>query len=210
MNEENKNQPPSETETPETVELTAEQYNALLDKLDEQDQLLQGQDPEEDDVSKLAIEGTQGQAAPAPEGEVDLEKLSNTELMNSLIDHVNEKGLVPVMTMVHEIKLEMDYDRFARKHDDADDHRDAMFQTMIDNPKLKMEQAYTLVKAGTPEPEPTATTERDATIRHLPPRKPPAHGEKPGAAVSTTEEGDPVTIDGAAEKAFEDTFGDKA
>ena len=202
------------------IELTPEQYNAMLDDMAELEALRAAkpkkekeEEDEELDVEKLAREGKKTKAKEEEET-LDLDNMTNTQLANAIlkeIDKRNNDRLNPLEVTVETLRMLREIDKAEGKHEDFWDYGEQVQKMCVTDPNLSVEDAYILAKSKAPvkkekgEKE-TVPTKTERLLK-LPPR---VHGEKPGVAAGTTINIDKgKTVKSAAEKAWEDTLKDR-
>jgi hypothetical protein len=217
MNEEVK---PKEGEE-EKVELDAETYQALLDKLGDLEEKVKGKEvEEEDEVTRLAREAEEKKV-----GEVkslDYDSLTNKQLVEALETGINESVVVPLLTKISELEIKAEITELIsyedgegkKPYEDFWDYRKEIYAIAKDNPNLDLERCYKLAKEQVGDKGETTTKEKGSgedRLRHLPPvrRKGAPTGERPGVSISATSEEEPKTRREAAEKAYEEVLGEK-
>ena len=206
----------------EKVELDAQTYGALLDRLDElEEKHIQPMQPPVDDdpkslIDELADEGKKDSDTPEITPPENLDTMSNTELLNFMVDVVNKQAGPKMRDM--EVKFETlrvlrEIDKAESKYDDFWRYEGKIKELSMANPSLNIEQAYKLARAENPPPKgeegsetPIAKRTTTEKILNLPPRT--AFGEKPSVASGTTTEVDRgSTMKDAGEKAWEEAVG---
>ncbi|MCL6441693.1 MAG: hypothetical protein K6T27_09410, partial [Thermoleophilum sp.] len=203
------------------VTLSAEQYAALLDRLAELEEVALSKAKEAKketyDVDELAKLGKAVQTREAPrEEEVDLEQLSNKELVNyvlSLGQQTISQQLLALETKLETLRVQREIDKCEQKYKDFWDYEEDIKKIAVENPSLSIEQAYRLAKSlkeekgenlRAPEAKP-----RTQVLFNLPPR--PPMGEKPGrVAPKSTQAAEIKTLKDAAAKAWEEVVGGKS
>jgi len=204
------NQNKGEQEPEEKVELTTTQYNALLNKIDELET------PRElDELDDLASEGLQADQADQQASDQklkDYDNMTNQQLAVSIQQEMDANVVGPLRVAMETLSLKLEISELTKQEEYKDfwDHQEKIGPIAKANPNLSLKQCYDLaVPKGTEKPAPKEeTSTRDQVLRHLPDPK-QVHSEKPGAPASTTTEGDPEDLKGAANKAFDEVFGDK-
>lgn len=199
----------SSSEASEKIELDAETYGALLDKLEELEGELKGKGKTGDPVKDLAAEA-RGEGGEKKEDKVDLDSLSQAQLADYIMKGVGQRVVEPLLVQVQAVQLELEIDRLTRDEQYADifnEHQDRVFELAGENPKLSLKQACDLAlkeaggeKKGSDKSD--TTKDRDALLKHLPKRGQP-QGEKPGRT-GADEKKEPEDRRSAAELAIED------
>lgn len=198
------------------VELDAEQYNALLDRLAELESLAYKKELASRPVSleDLAEEGKRWAPKEGEEEEVptakDLDELSNKELVEYIMKEVNRAGQ-QLLTEVQTLKVLREIDKCEAKYEDFWDYKDLIQEIAIQNPSLSIEQAYKLAKVSSEEKAKAKQEKSEAKeplsqkLLKLPPRVAP--GEKPGVAPGSTRSSEIKTLKDAALKAWDEVVG---
>jgi hypothetical protein len=200
--------------SPSEVKLSAEQYNALLDRLAELETLatVKPREPEVADVDTLAEEGRRTTQAQV-ETEVNLDDMSNTQLVQYIADVINRQGgerLQRLEVAIESLRVAREIDRCEAKYKDFWNYEPDIRRIAISNPSLSIEQAYKLAKSTAEETSEDKSSKQPKEsltqrILNLPPR---TFGEKPGAAASSTTSSTPAkTMKQAALKAWEEVVG---
>ncbi len=202
----------NQSQEPQKVELDADTYAALLDRLDElenrQPSQQQQQDDDDDSVDSLAR-----QAAPQPlQGQkIDLDRMSNGQLAQFIARELSNDVINPMLVKLSQIELRMEEQTIIAQYPDFKDIKKDVYNILHKNPSLTLERAYKLAKAEQPsKSEKTSgdSEQSDPTkkgrLRHLPPR-PTSIGEKPsGAAKGAISPAKPVGTRAAVERALDD------
>lgn len=181
------------------VTLTAEQYNALLDRTAELEAMAAKSRREEEtvDLDTLVEEGKRGKGARETETSttpVNLDEMTNTQLAQHIINIVNEQGgarLLKVETAIETLRVLREIDKGEREHEDFWKYEDKIREVAMANPTLSIEDAYQLAKSKTPakkEGEEKETTTQTEKLLKLPKRVP--SGEKPHVAPGSTKPGE--------------------
>lgn len=197
------NQNANEQQEPEQVTIPAKDYQLLLDRLDELEANHQG-NKSHDDVDDLYQEATQQQQQ--QEGQPpDLDNMTPSQLTQYIMQEVGKENQ-ELQIGLHALRLSMEIDRFASKHEDFDDYQEDIQKIMIDNPRLSVAQAYKLAKSDDPQPKGEKDTQRrySAVRERLPDTRRQPRGERPGAPQSTTKPPEPKTTVEAATRAFDE------
>jgi len=202
--------------TEEKVELSGEQYNALVDRLAELEAgaVKQGRRSDEvTDLDTLVEEGKRGKATEKiEETEVDFDQLSNKELVEYVVNLVNDQGLPRLQkaeVAIETLRVLREIDKGEKEHDDFWEYESEIRQISMANPTLSIEEAYDLAKVkkgkakSSKKKEGEITTQTQRLLK-LPPKHVP--GEKPGkvAAGSTRASETKLTLKEAANKAWEE------
>jgi hypothetical protein len=193
------------------IQLDAEVYSALLDRLDELEAKgsQRGEEPKED-LDSLAQQGQPQQQQGLPK-QVDLERLNNQGLATYIARELTSDVINPMLVKLSQIELRLEEKELSSQFEDFKDVKREAYAILHKNPSLSLEQSYHLAKTQQAKSEKPKTEKSDETttaksgaLRHLPPR--PALGEKPsGAASSATHAATSYkTNRSAAERAIED------
>jgi len=198
MPQEQQNQ--DQSKNSEKVTLDAETYNQLLDDIE----LLRNKATEVKDGQK--------------DEEVDLDRMSQTELANYIANELTQNALNPVMIKLAQIELNLE--RQDMKVEGGYDHLDEKYKDILGymhkHPTLSMREAYQQVigkeskeskeskEEKSKESEESETKQRDDS-KHLPLR-PAIHGEKPSSAATSQhlQKTKPKDTREAAQRAIED------
>ena len=203
----------------EKVVLEPEQYNALLDRLHDLEELaLKGGRGKARTVDELA-EDLEQRPAPARENRVDpnqINNLTNLQLAQMILQEVNHTVTTPLLTKLEEIRVSEEIKDLRRElkatdsGDDFDDLKDEIYKVASRNPNLSIKQAYKLAKKDeaakgkdiSENEGSERTTKGKDVLRHLPPRVP--FSERPTHSRSATDLGPASTRQEAAERAIKD------
>jgi hypothetical protein len=200
------------------VELTPEQYNALLDRITELE--AENATPRTRSTSRealtldeLAEEARRPARREAPPPTEKIDEMSNTQLAQFIFDTINEQAgdrLQKIETTVETIKVMREIDQAAAKHEDFWQYEDRIREISTENPTLSIERAYKLAKSESPAPAKPKEGERQPSkterLLNLPPR---VFGEKPGAASAATKPSmKSETLTSAAERAWNEAVGE--
>lgn len=168
----------------EKVELSAEQYNALMDRLEE---LESSAKAPKNQIDALAEEGRTRRKDEEVQAPVNLDELTNTQLAQFLVQ-ANRQDNQRLVQEIETQKVLREIDKCEVKHEDFWDYKDEVHKTASENPTLTIEQAYQLAKGNNPKPEKSEDGKASRTVTekllNLPSRK--VLGEKPGVASSST------------------------
>jgi len=202
-------------QAPSKIELTDEQYAALLERTASLEELENAtresrQKPSLDD---LVHEGTQKKEEEEKQLPADLDELSNTQLVNVVLDVINSQAgekLNKIEVAVETLRIAREIDKVEAKYNDFWMYEDAIRDISMNNESLGIEDAYQLAKLKNPqETTDGENKERKQTrtekLLNLPPR---TFGEKPSVAVaSTTSLNRSETLKSAATKAWDEVVG---
>lgn len=208
------------------VELTAEQYNAILDRMEEQDKVIEkltnsskkGKSESVQDIDELAREGREKREK--EQVEVDWDSMSNKELVATIFQLTEEHVVKPLNIELQTLKVMNEIDKAAAKYDDFYELQDRIKGIAIENPTLSIEKAYKMAKLeaeeetgarrkskdreGNEEDEPSA--KRGKGVHLLIPSR-PTLGERPGISGGTIRQGPARTTREAAERAWDAVVG---
>jgi len=216
-----------ESAKPMKVELTAEQYNAILDRMEEQDKVIEKltssskkeKSSSVQDIDELAREGREKKKD--EKVEVDWDSMSNKELVGAVFQLMDEHVVKPLNVELQTIKVMNEIDKVAAKHEDFYDIQDRVKEIAIENPTLSIEKAYKMAKLEVEEEtdaqqkskdrdEADGTKEssmkRGKGVHLLIPSR-PTLGERPGISGGTTRQGPAKTTREAAERAWDTVVG---
>lgn len=189
---------------PQKVELTAEQYNALLDRIAELEALALKQQ------SQPVVPPSSQEYGTSEEAGVDIDQMSPRELVQFINEQVSQIGQ-QLLVEIQTLKVQREIDKCEAKYPDFWDYEEAIRAIAMENPTLSIEQAYKLAKQQMEEEarpkKAEATSSVTQRILKLPPKVVP--GEKPSTAPSATRKTEPRTLREAAERAWEDIAGGK-
>jgi len=210
----------TDDQKPSTVELPAETYNALIERIGElEDQVTSVgvvQSTERSTLDELADEGRTTKTDMPREPFKNLDDMSNTEVAQYVVDEINRQAgekLNKVEVSIETLRVLREIDKAESKYDDFWLYENLVKDYTMANPSMSIEDAYLLAKQKSPKQvkdedgdksEKKTKTEK---LLNLPSRA--ALGEKPGVAASSTEDSRPGkhTLKSAAEKAWEETVG---
>lgn len=201
------------------VELDPETYAALLDRIAELEDVSSTKESKSKGnrsiVDELADEGKEGSQIPQITPPDNLDEMSNTQLVNFIVDVLNKQAGPRLENM--EVKYETlrvlrEIDKAESKYDDFWRYENKIREISMANPALSIERAYHLAKAENPPPpkvegEETAKDRKTRTekLLNLPGR---ALGEKPSVAVSSTAEvSKNTTLKDASSRAWDEIVG---
>jgi len=222
---ETKSTPPPAVD-PNMISLTKEQYSAILDRMDELEQLALSKVEEKgskgsrretvDDLAEEARVGRRGREQEV----INLDEMTNTELVQYLSHNLDAQVIQPLSMQIQTLKVMNEIDKAAGKHDDFFDYHDRIKEIAIENPTLSIEKAYKMAKLEAKEEEEEASEEAESKGKGkekpltkqgkgvkllLPPR--PTLGERPGTAAAATRQGPAKTTRQAAERAWDEVMG---
>jgi len=204
-----------EEENRSIVELDADTYDGLLERLAElEERSDQPKQKSRSTVDELADEGTQYEQDTQVVLPADLDDLNNTQLVTYLVDTINSqagKRLEHVEVALETMRVAREIDKVENKYTDFWTYGDKIKDIALANPALTIERAYHLAKAEMPKQTKTGeeSNKREQTrterLLKLPAR---TYGEKPTMAASSTSEMNKGTsLKSAAERAWEETVG---
>jgi len=194
-------------EIQEKIELTPEQYVALLDKIKalEENQKRGGK---QYDLDELVAEAKSAKADPSKKArppEKNLDDMTRLELAQYIVNVIGEH-FTPVASdlqvQIQTIKLSQEIDRCASKHDDFWDLHEEIIRIGSENPSLSIEKAYKLAKAERGETANDKSDKKEKTLLTLPPK--PVLGEKPNTPSRKSTVPKVMTLEEAAERAWAD------
>jgi hypothetical protein len=193
--------PPAE----DVVKLSPAQYNALLDKLDELEDLKNraAQSRSRSPVDQLADEGRQRQ--PIAPTQDELEQLRPQDLVNYILGVVNKEVSQPMMVKIEEIRVKDEIRELMRdeKNKDFWDYKESIYQIAVRNPNLSIEEAYKLAKSQKGPAVAVDSSDGKDTLRSLPSRRSVPVGERPGLSGSSISKTEPETRKEAAQMAWD-------
>ena len=201
------------------IELDPEQYDALLDRLDELEELAQqskgkggGKQDSVDDIIDDAHGRGGGQQRQAGQLTAeDIDRMKPSQLVGLILGAVQSDISQPLMVKLEEMRLSQEIREIKGKkgNEDFDDYKEDIFKIASRNPNLSLEEAYRLAKAKRPpkqgdedDGEERGGGSRRDVLRSLPRRVP--RGERPGASQSASRAGEPETRMEAAAQALEE------
>ena len=204
-----------EEENRSIVELDADTYDGLLERLAElEERSDQPKQKSRSTVDELADEGTQYEQDTQVVLPADLDDLNNTQLVTYLVDTINSqagKRLEHVEVALETMRVAREIDKVENKYTDFWTYGNKIKEIALANPALTIERAYHLAKAEMPKQNKTGeeSNKREQTrterLLKLPAR---TYGEKPTMAASSTSEMNKGTsLKSAAERAWEETVG---
>ena len=198
--------PPKAAEE-DIVKLTPAQYNAMLDALDELEDIKSKsiQQQSKSSVDQLADEGRQGVSQPRQE-RLDLSQMQPEELISFILETVNEKISQPLMVKIEEIRVKDEIRELMRdeKNKDFWDYKDQVYNIAVRNPNLSIEEAYRLAKTTKgPSLQGDGGESRKDTLRSLPSRRNVPISERPGFSGSAVANQEPATRLDAAQMAWD-------
>jgi hypothetical protein len=203
----------------ETVILKPEQYNALLDKIADLEELaLKGsgktKDGEEEDLEAIAAAAKEKGNGRGQDKPIDWDKLSSKDLANLVVGHVDVQMVQPILTELYSLRIRQDIKDFIQdeKITDFKDYKKDIYEICSKNPNMSIADAYYTAKSKkerSAKPEDDEERIDKGSERHrgqiegLPPRRGLPKGERPGRSSSVTSEDDPETRTDAAKRAIE-------
>lgn len=192
----------------EVVKLQPAAYNALLDRLDELEEIarakVQTPPANVDDLAAAAKGNRQ------PITEDDLSKMGPAALVNTILKHVHETQVQPLILKIEEMAVKQEIKELTRdgKNKDFFELKDDIYAIASKAPQLSLEEALILArenkKSKTPPASSDDTTNVKDLLRNLPPRRNIPGGERPGAARASISEGIAETRIDAAKMALAD------
>ncbi len=208
----------------DSVVLTKEQYSAILDRMDELEQ--EASSKRSDKGSKggrQTVDDLAREAKPRKESEekvppLDLEGMTNTELVQFIFRAAEEHIVQPMSVQLQTIKVMGEIDKCFAKHDDFYDYQDRVREIAIENPTLSIEKAYKMARLEAKEEEEAEEAGEEGSAKGeskgktgakpkkgvqllIPPRA--VLGERPGTAGAATKVGQAKTVKQAAERAWD-------
>jgi len=201
------------------IELPEETYDALLERVavleEQEDELKTQKKSPKSVVDELADEGLADKRDEPIKLPDDFDDLTNTQLLTYIAEAINSQAgprLQQLEKSIHTLKVRQEIDSAASRHEDFWTYEDEIRQIAIDNPTLRIEDAYQLAKSRNPKPtapkegetpkerRPTRT-ERLLNLKHV------SYGEKPNVAAASTEKVLKGDLSSAAERAWEEHLG---
>lgn len=197
--EENNTQSEEETEAQSKIEIDANTYGALLDRIAELEDMTSArptqQNLERSPIDELADEGrsheTQESVITPPK---DLDEMSNAQLVDFIFTSINQQAagrIDKIEVAVETLRVAREIDKAESKYSDFWLYGDQVKKIALANPALSIERAYHLAKAENPKKQESSdkTKPREPTrtekLLHLPTR---TFGEKPTVATASTSE----------------------
>jgi len=191
------------------ITLSVEQYNALMDRLDELEDAELGtavkRESAGDDVDALAQEGLR--RARTTEKEVDLDKLPPQEQFNLVIETIGERYIQPLLIKMQEMTIRQEIKDLEASEEGKDfkSFEKEVYLIGRKNPTLSVREAFLLAKekaGGKGAKDESDPLKRKELLRTLPARRFPM-GEKPGQSSSISKEDRGSTRVDAATAALE-------
>lgn len=201
------------------IELDPEQYDALLDRLDELEGQVQGQGQgkgkggideiiDEAHGRKGGGQGQQGQLTLE-----DIDRMRPSQLVQLILGEVHGSLGQPIMVKLEEMRLQQEIKEIRKEHKDFDNYKEDIYKIASRNPNLSLEDAFLMAKAKRPPKEgdnregeggneARGGGSRRDVLRNLPKRVP--LGERPGASQGASRAGEPETRMDAAAQALEE------
>jgi hypothetical protein len=194
------------------IELDADVYEALLDRIEELE--TKPKVDADDDIDYLADEalGNQNnspQPKPIQGQPKNFDDMTRQELVNHIVSNVVAKiseFSQPLVNEVQLIKVQRETDRAAAKYDDFEQYEKEVMHTALRHPTLTIEDAYKMVKSGKADKadkgsktgdDSEGKDKRTATekLLKLPPRRDLGH--KPSVASGTVKEAKILSLEDA-------------
>jgi len=187
----------------ESVALSPEQYNAMLDAIDELNDLKSQRQPPT--VDSLANEG-RGKSTPQGPSAEDLEDLKTPDLINFILQEVETRVSQPLMVKLEEMRIKDEIRELTRegKNKDFWNYKDDIYKVASRNPNLSIEEAFMLAKTKKGPLVEGDDGEKPKPLKNLPPRRTVPVGEKPGFSGTTVATAEPETRKAAANRAWDD------
>ena len=187
------------------VTLSPSQYNAMLDALDDYEDLKtslagKGAAPT---VDSLAAEGKET----GPGGTAELpEQMENADLVAHILQEVGSKIAQPLLVKIEEIRVKDEIRELTRdgKNTDFWDFKEDIYKLAGRNPNLSIEEAYNLAKVNKGSSKESVEGDETHPLKHLPSRRTIPLGEKPGPTGTTVVDKTPETRAEAAEQAWDE------
>jgi len=190
----------------EKVELTPTQYNAMLDAIDELNELksASARASVTPTVDSLAEEG-RGRVTPEGTTAEDLEEMRPRELINLILQEVDAKVSQPLMVKIEEIRVKDEIRELLKEEENKDfwDYKEEVYTIASRNPNLSIEEAYKLAKSNKGSSKKSDGGEKENTLKTLPGRRSVPVGEKPGPSGSSITASEPETRKEAAQMAWD-------
>jgi hypothetical protein len=145
-----------------------------------------------------------------PITEDDLSKMGPAALVNTILKHVHETQVQPLILKIEEMAVKQEIKELTRdgKNKDFFELKDDIYAIASKAPQLSLEEALILArenkKSKTPPASSDDTTNVKDLLRNLPPRRNIPGGERPGAARASISEGIAETRIDAAKMALAD------
>ncbi len=194
----------------EMIQLDPETYQALLNKLDDLETRLESKGDDDTTIDDLAKEAKEGDQVTDTKDtkDVDLEKLSQTELARHIEQSLAENLVTPLILEIQTMRLDREIDHLCRDEEYKgifEANKKLVFEKASKNPNLSLKEACDLAfketgkKGKNKESDKPDEKTLKGKLRHLP----SPHGEKPGQ-VDHVEKEEPKTRRSAVERAVED------
>jgi len=187
-----------------TVTLTAEQYDALLTRAEQNTEKDKKGKKDYSDYDTLVNEGR----TPDDRGgkSVSLNDLSNEEFAGYLEEQLRDNALNPLATAIEGLRLDMEFMglKGTKGFEDLMEYKKDVLGVMDENPNMSVEKAFKLVKLEKGEKgEKEEKSEKGDITKEmgLPQR---LAGEKPGMTNSSTKDKPPETLKESAEAALDE------
>lgn len=201
------------------VELTGQQYDALLDHVASLEARLMETGSGKKEVETLDDLIEEGQGARPQQGRTPvqkpLEEMNPQEVMQTLMGVIHQKLIVPLETKVETLRIMNEIDKVASKPGNEDfwEYAQTVKEIAIRNPSLSIERAYRLAKTENPREHKgkgeAGLSKKSDLLFTLPKRPSVTGGEKPGASGRGMSNQTPVTRKDAATAAFDEVMGGK-
>ena len=189
----------------DSVSLSSETYNALLDKLDLLETTLANK---KDNVDTLAKEGV-AEPKTTTQDNVDLDDMTREELVRHIRSDFESSYVNPIALKLEEVRVSNEIDRLIRKpgYEDFLDYSEEILATAKENPNLSLDRIYRLVKEDRQERETKTLKSDERLARHLPRRFTGEKPSVPASSMSTAKE--PKTLKDAASIAYDEVMKNK-
>jgi len=190
------------------VELTGEQYNAILDSLDELQDLktqLAQKTVNPPTVDSLADEGKVKPTETAKQ--VDVNQLEGEALVSYLTQQIETNVAQPLLVKIEEMRINMEIKELTADGKNADfwDYKDDIYNIAARNPNLSIAEAYNLAKTSRGVVKETQGSDKTKNIiTNLPNRREVPIAEKGGVPSNSLNERVPETRQDAASDAWDE------
>ncbi len=202
----------------ENITLSQAQYDALLGRLDELEDLEeeqkkgQGGKKSPENVDELIEEARKGVSEVGQKLTPEIiDQMKPTQLLR-LVHQLNQEALLPVLSKIEELRLQREIDSItsSKEGEDFDLYKQEIYEIASKNPTLTLKQAFKLAKSENPEKATKSKEkteeregERKELLRTLPRRRFPS-GERSGVSVSASKVSEPETRMDAAQMALDE------
>jgi hypothetical protein len=188
------------------VVLRKDQYDALLDRLEELEGVQASPTAKEANYENYDDLVQGGQQKEGEAQVTGINEMSNEELLGFINDQFSANAVNPLATQIEGLRLDMEFLKLGGEEgfEDIETVRDKVLETIHENPNMSVEKAYKLVQVDNPKPKEGEEEEKGKgaeILRHLPER---VVSEKPGFSGDSTKEKGPETLRDAAEEAFDE------